>query len=184
MLDYKVVKTYVKYESDDCYKVIQLLALSNSQFDIDVTNVFLDEYQSFGDGIHRIEWKSEEEPEHSIRFDDYFSASKHLELLTTGLYESQDHEPTKAVSELLNIEAQQEHEAEASYRQQLLNEKQVRCDETLKFEATCRKTGERKLFSANSIEKAKSLAEIYFPEGVLRVEKVTVSVRLYEGISK
>ncbi|CAI86783.1 hypothetical protein [Pseudoalteromonas translucida] len=181
MLDYKIIKTFIKYESEEAYKVIQLLALSNGQFVIDIFNVFLDEYQSYGEGIHRIDWNCEDEPEHSVRFNEYLSADKHLEFITSGLYESDDHNPSKAVTKMLENEAESQYQAEIEHRNKLLHIKQAKSDEVPKFEATCKVTGDRMMFSGNTEERALQLAEMYFSGGVLKIERVYPKVQLNES---
>ena len=176
-LDYKILKTYIKYESEEKYKVIQLLALSNRQFDIDIFNVHMDEYQSFGEGIHRFEWICDDEPDHSVRFDDFLSADKHVELIASGLYESKIHDPSEAVTEMLNKEAEAEFQADMDFRKRKLEEKQAKHDKEPKYEATCGETGERMVFAADTEERALKLAEMYFSGGVLRIERVRTKVK-------
>jgi len=176
-LDYKILKTFVRCENHEEYKVIQLLALSNKQFDIDIFNVHLDEYQSFGEGIHRFEWVCDNEPDHSVRFDDFLSADKHIELIASGLYESKNHDPSDAVTEMLNKESDAEFQASMDFRKKQLEEKQAEHDKEPKYEATCRQTGERMVFAADTEEKALKLAEMYFPGGVLRIERVRTKVK-------
>jgi len=181
MLDYKIIKTFIKFESEEDYKVIQLLALSNGQFDIDIFSVFLDEYQSYGEGIHRVYWNCNDEPEHSVRFDDYLSADKHLDFITSGLYESDEHDPSEAVTKMLENKAESEYQAEVEYRNKLLQIKQAKSDEIPKYEATCKVTGDRMVFSGNTKERALQLAEMYFPDGILKIERVYPKVNLDES---
>lgn len=173
-LYYKILKTFIKYENEEEYKVIQLLALSNKQFEIDIYNVHL-----WPEG-----WDCDDDPEHSVRFDDFFSADKHLELITSELYESDIHDPSEAVIEMVNKEEKAEFEAsclaDKEYRKRLLDEKQARHDKVPKYEATCKETGERMVFSAETEDKALKLAEMYFSGGVLRMERVSTKVKLDE----
>ena len=176
-LNYKILKTFVRCENQEEYKVIQLLALSNRQFDIDIFYVHMDEYQSFGEGIHRFEWICDDEPDHSVRFDDFLSADKHIELIASGLYESKNHDPSEAVTEMLNKEAEAEFQADMDFRKRQLVEKQAEHDKKPKYEATCRETGDRMVFSTATEEAALKLAELYFPSGVLRIERVRTKVK-------
>ena len=170
MLDVKPIKTYIKEESEDSYKIIQLSALSNGQFDIDIFDVTL-----FPEG-----WYCDEEPDHSVRFDDFFSADKHLGFIAFGLCASDNHDIHEAVPEMLEKDAKDEFQADKDFRKRQLVEKQAEHDKEPKYEATCRETGERMVFSADTEEKALNLAEMCFPGGILRIERVRTKVKFDE----
>jgi len=96
-LQVKHIKTYIYEESEECFKVYLVLALSNGQFDVDTFEVVL-----FPEG-----WWCEDEATISKRFNDYFSASKYIESLSSDLIESDIYDPAEAVETIV----------EESYRQ-------------------------------------------------------------------
>jgi len=167
MLQGKCIKTYIREEDDDCCKVIQLFALSNGMFVIDFVDVTL-----WPEG-----WSCDGESDHSVRFDNFLSADKHLEFIAGGLYESSIHDPAESVNDMFAEEAAQNFKFEVEYRKKEHAAKQAEYDKINKFEATCKKTGERMVFTADTEKKALKLAEIYFPSGVLKMEKVNVKVK-------
>ncbi|MCJ8311759.1 MAG: hypothetical protein HRU38_08475 [Saccharospirillaceae bacterium] len=169
-LQVKHIKTYVSDETEECKKAYQFLALSNGQFDVDTFEVTL-----FPEG-----WWSNDEPSESKRFNDFFTASTYIKSLSPHLDESDIYDPVDAVNFIeqehyrQNWEAEQQ--ADINLSNKLHQEKQARCDEIPMYEATCKVTGDRKVFSGDTEEEVLKLAEMYFSGGVLKFERVNVKV--------
>ena len=175
-IEYTVIKTFIREVHEELYEVIQLSALESGTFDIDTFHVTHDSY------VRNYNWSCENEPEDTVRFNNYLLAEKHLKRITEGLQESSFHDPKDAVCETLKLNDQLNHDSEIEYGkihdENVRKAKQSEYDKVIKFEATCKKTGDRMTFTTDTEEKALSLAEMYFSGKVLKIERVTRGVQL------
>lgn len=174
-IKYIVIKTFIKeVDKNVLYEVIQLSALETGDFDIDIFHVRHDPED------RPYDWYCGNEPEDTETFNHYFLANEHLRRIAAGFQETLIHDPEYAVSEAERLDDEESIDSQIEdakiHDEKVRKAKQSEYDKVIKFEATCKKTGDRMIFTTDTEEKALSLAEMYFAGEVLKIERVTKGV--------
>ena len=189
MLEVTPIKTLAKSIDSESCQVLQFIALSNGQFDVDIYDV----YMYFGEDYTDAGWScNEDEPEYTRRFNDFLSANKHLDELSVDYIQTPSHDPLDAIEEMFELEYEKEQKERSTIRESMRikeaeenRKKQEEFEKTNRFEATCKMTGNRSIFTAETKEKALKMAELYFSGEILRIEKTNLKVttKVYGGSS-